>query len=60
MGGGIGVPPMLEIMKQLDAEKTAILGYRDELFLNDEFEKNGKVYIATERWFRRNKGKCNG
>ena len=48
MGGGIGVPPMLEIMKQLDAEKTAILGYRDELFLNDEFEKNGKVYIATE------------
>ena len=48
MGGGIGVPPMLETMKQLDAEKTAILGYRDELFLNDEFEKNGKVYIAIE------------
>ena len=48
MGGGIGVPPMLETMKHLDAEKTAILGYRDELFLNDEFEKNGKVYIATE------------
>ena len=48
MGGGIGVTPMLETMKQLDAEKTAILGYRDELFLNDEFEKNGKVYIATE------------
>ena len=48
MGCGIGVPPMLETMKQLDAEKTAILGYRDELFLNDEFEKNGKVYIATE------------
>ena len=48
MGGGIGVPPMLETMKQLDAEKTAILGYRDELFLNDEFEKNGKVFIATE------------
>ena len=48
MGGGIGVPPMLETMKQLDAEKTAILGSRDELFLNDEFEKNGKVYIATE------------
>ena len=48
MGGGIGVPPMLETMKQLDAEKTAILGYRDELFLNDEFEKNGKVHIATE------------
>ena len=29
MGGGIGVPPMLETMKQLDAEKIAVLGYRD-------------------------------
>lgn len=48
MGGGIGVPPMLETMKQLDAKKIAVLGYRDELFLNKEFEKNGEVYIATE------------
>lgn len=32
MGGGIGVPPMLETMKQLDAKKIAVLGYRDELF----------------------------
>lgn len=39
MGGGIGVPPMLETMKQLDAKKIAVLGYRDELFLNEEFEK---------------------
>ena len=35
MGGGIGVPPMLETMKQLDAKKIAVLGYRDELFLNE-------------------------
>lgn len=48
MGGGIGVPPMLETMKQLDAQKTAVLGYRDELFLNEEFAKNGQVYVATE------------
>ena len=48
MGGGIGVPPMLETMKQLDAKKIAVLGYRDELFLNEEFAKNGEVYIATE------------
>ncbi len=34
--------------KQLDAKKIAVLGYRDELFLNEEFEKNGEVYIATE------------
>ncbi len=38
MGGGIGIPPMLETAKQLDAEKIMVLGYRDELFLNKEFE----------------------
>lgn len=48
MGGGIGIPPMLETAKELDAEKTMVLGYRDELFLNQEFEKYGKVYVATE------------
>lgn len=48
MGGGIGIPPMLETAKQLDAEKIMVLGYRDELFLNKEFEQYGKVVIATE------------
>ncbi|MDO4308230.1 MAG: dihydroorotate dehydrogenase electron transfer subunit [Eubacteriales bacterium] len=48
MGGGIGIPPMLETAKQLDAEKQIILGYRDELFLKDEFEAYGQVYVATE------------
>lgn len=48
MGGGIGIPPMLETARQLDADKTMILGYRDELFLNKEFEAYGKVYLATE------------
>lgn len=31
-GGGIGIPPMLELAKQLDCEKSIVLGYRDELF----------------------------
>lgn len=48
IGGGIGIPPMLELAKQLDCEKQMVLGYRDVLFLNDEFEKYGKVYVATE------------
>ena len=48
IGGGIGIPPMLELAKQLDCEKSVVLGYRDELFLNDEFEAYGKVYLATE------------
>lgn len=47
-GGGIGIPPMLNLAKELDCEKQIVLGYRDELFLNEEFEKYGQVYIATE------------
>ena len=48
MGGGIGVPPMLEMAKQLNCEKQIILGFRDELFLMDEFKQQGRVYVATE------------
>lgn len=48
IGGGIGIPPMLELARQLDCEKQAVLGYRDVLFLNDEFEKFSDVYAATE------------
>lgn len=49
IGGGIGVPPMLEMAKQLDCEKQIILGYRDQaLFLRDEFEAYGEVFVATE------------
>lgn len=49
LGGGIGIPPMLELSRQLKCEKSIVLGYRDgELFLKDEFEKYGSVYVATE------------
>lgn len=48
IGGGIGIPPMLELAKQLECEKKAILGYRDNLFLNEEFEPFADVYLATE------------
>ena len=49
MGGGIGVPPMLQLAKELEAESTVILGYRnEELFLKKEFEPYGKVLTATE------------
>ena len=48
IGGGIGVPPMLELAKQLDAQKQLVMGYRDEQFLTDEFTKNGTLYVATE------------
>ncbi len=48
IGGGIGIPPMLELARQLSCEKQIILGFRDELFLLDEFREQGKVYLATE------------
>lgn len=49
MGGGIGVPPILELAKRMNAEKQIIMGYRDsQTFLREDFEKYGKVYIATE------------
>ena len=50
MGGGIGVPPILQLAKEMECEKKRIIvGYRDaQTFLREEFEANGEVYIATE------------
>ncbi len=49
MGGGIGVPPILELAKQIDCEKQIVVGYRDaNTFLREQFEANGSVYISTE------------
>lgn len=49
MGGGIGIPPMLQLSKEIDADTQIIVGYRDaKLFLKEDLEKYGKVYIATE------------
>lgn len=48
MGGGIGIAPVLELAKELEGDKSIVLGYRSELFLKEEFDKCGKVYVATE------------
>ena len=49
IGGGIGIPPMLELAKELNCEKQIVVGYRnDELFLADELKKYGEVIVATE------------
>ena len=53
VGGGIGIPPMVELAKNL-SEKIgkenviSVMGYRDELFLVDELEQFSTVVIATE------------
>lgn len=50
MGGGIGVPPILELAKQMKCEeKQIVVGYRDaNTFLKEQFEANGTLYISTE------------
>ena len=49
IGGGIGIPPMLQLAKSLDAEVQVVLGYRDnDLFLKEEFEPYATVYVSTE------------
>jgi dihydroorotate dehydrogenase electron transfer subunit len=61
LGGGIGIPPMLELavrLKEKEGTKvTAALGYRNsELFLKEEFEKYCHVLVATEDGSRGIKG----
>lgn len=48
IGGGIGIPPLVELAKQLSCEKQMVLGYRDTLFLQEEFKELGNIYVATE------------
>ena len=39
MGGGIGIPPMLELAKAMDGKKQILLGYRNkDLFLEEDAE----------------------
>lgn len=53
IGGGVGVPPMFKLAKELISEGkevSVILGFNteDEIFYKDEFEKIGaKVYVTT-------------
>lgn len=50
IGGGIGVPPILELSKRMTKENiVTVLGYRnDDLFLRKDFSKYSKTVIATE------------
>ncbi len=49
VGGGIGIPPLLELVKQLKGKKKVYLGFRSNSYLIEEFEKHGvQVLIATD------------
>lgn len=51
-GGGIGIPPLLEVAKRLSEQGvlvTAVLGYRSsDTFLTEDFRKYAKVIVATD------------
>ncbi len=51
VGGGIGVPPMVECAQALKKQGSAVvsvMGYRSEQFLTEELRAQGELFIATE------------
>ncbi|MCT4596825.1 MAG: dihydroorotate dehydrogenase electron transfer subunit [Vallitalea sp.] len=48
VGGGVGTPPLLELVKNLPGKKKVFLGFRTGSFLVKEFEKYAEVHIATD------------
>ncbi len=54
MGGGIGIPPMLQLAKEFSDsgvkkdQISVVLGYRDDTFLLKEFSKIATVYISSD------------
>lgn len=56
IGGGIGIPPMLLLSKTLNCRKIIVLGYKDYMFMNEDFSEYGDVLIATENGMYGTKG----
>lgn len=48
VGGGVGAPPLLEVVKRLKGRKRVFLGFRSGAFLVDEFRKYAEVFVATD------------
>lgn len=57
LGGGIGIPPLVELAKQLPGEKTAVAGYRDgQFFLQEDLQRWAAFFGASEDGSRGVKG----
>lgn len=49
IGGGIGIPPMLELAKRIYPDKKIVLGYRNsDTFLEKDLKVYGDIVIATD------------
>lgn len=49
VGGGIGLPPLVELIKHLEGENTVFIGSRTKPILVERLKELGaKVYIATD------------
>ena len=49
IGGGIGIPPMVQLAKELDDKAVAVMGYRNaDTFLDRELSEHATLYVATE------------
>lgn len=49
IGGGIGIPPMVQLARELDDRAVAIMGYRNaDTFLDRELSEHATLYVATE------------
>lgn len=49
IGGGIGIPPMIELARRLYCHKSIVAGFRNsETFLDRELKLYGDLFIATD------------
>jgi dihydroorotate dehydrogenase electron transfer subunit len=49
VGGGIGIPPLLQLAKECkQSTVNVVLGFKDEVFLVEDFMNYSSVEIATE------------
>ena len=49
VGGGLGIPPLLELSKKLGGNTEIFLGYQDIQFMTEDFQRLGlDVHIASQ------------
>lgn len=48
VAGGVGTPPILELIKRLRGDIDVYLGFRNEPFLIEDIKKYANVHVATD------------